>query len=130
MFEDYHKPGTDDNPSVVHDCQGGEGECKPMPAGTKQDECFISPATMRNVFLRLPELITDPSCNELSASRFVFFWVGLICGFIAIHETIFGRAATITTMITTVMATAATVYFASTVKDWRWRRRDREGGND
>ena len=89
----------------------------------RKENCYIEPANMRTVWMRLPELITDPSCNQLSCSRFVFFWVGLLAGFIAIHETIEGRAANITTMVTAVVATAATIYTFSTLKDWRWRKR-------
>jgi hypothetical protein len=91
-------------------------------SGATKEESYIEACNIKNVWFRLPELITDPSSNQLSASRFVFFWTGLISGFVAIHETIYGRAGNITTLLSTVIATASGVYFASTVKDWRWKR--------
>lgn len=100
-------------------------EEKTNSAQTKEAN-FVEPCNIKTIWWRLPELITDPVCNQLSASRFVFFWVGILCGFIAIWETLHGKAATITTMISTVAATASGVYFASTVKDWRWRKQHKE----
>jgi hypothetical protein len=89
---------------------------------TDKENCYIEPPDLKTVWRRLPELITDPSCNQLSCSRFIFFWVGFLAGFIAIHETINGRAASITTMVSAIIATSATIYTFSTIKDWRWKK--------
>jgi hypothetical protein len=98
-------------------------KCENTQKGTDaKEEAYIEACNIKNVWFRLPELITDPSSNQLSCSRFVFFWTGLISGFIALHETIYGRTANITTLLSTVIATTSGVYFASTVKDWRWKR--------
>jgi hypothetical protein len=96
---------------------------KPDMKHNTDKNCYIEPPTLKTVWMRLPEIITDPASNQLSCSRFIFFWVGFLSGFIAIHETLEGRATNITGMVTAIIATSATIYSLSTVKDWRWKKR-------
>jgi hypothetical protein len=93
----------------------------PGPPGQPE---FIEPANIKNFFWRIPELWTDPSCNQLSASRFVLVLMGLLTVFVSVWMTVNGQGNAVTTLITAVTATVASVYFASTIKDWRWRRRE------
>src|SRR5574343_1843064 len=117
MVDDYGKPGE-----ILPDNHSCEGACSP----DKELKDFCEPPNMGNVLWRLPELWVHPCSNQLSASRFCVFWFGVWVCFISVHETLYGRASGITTMLTAVFATVAGIYFMSTAKDFRWRRRDKE----
>ena len=72
---------------------------------------------------RLPEFVTDPSCNQLSASRFVLFPMGLLTIFVHVSAYLYrSRQGGYGMLIAAVAATAAGVYFGSQFKDLRWRR--------
>jgi hypothetical protein len=112
MTDDFFDP---QNPEQdYHSCQNLSPQ--------KQSDGYIEPPNLASVWFRLPEFVTDPSSNQLSASRFVLFSMGLLTIFVALFLTFTGRGNEVTTLIAAVAATAAGVYFGSQFKDLRWRR--------
>ena len=109
-------------------CGGPHPTCEHIKYDTSPQKDFCEPPNMGDVVWRLPELWTDPSSNQLSASRMILLVTGLTVDFIAIYATLMGQCQAITGMLTAVIASAAGIYFGSTVKDFRfWRnRRDRD----
>lgn len=94
----------------------------------KVNRDFCEAPTIWTMWKRLPEFFTDPVSNQLSGSRFGVLAIGTVCCFVAVHETLAGRASVIVNLLIAVFASVAGIYFGSTVKDWRWRR-DREDIN-
>ena len=129
MTDDFFDP---QNPE--QDCHSCDGQgVTAAPAVTeppqKPADNYIEPSNLTTVWFRLPEFVTDPSCNQLSASRFVLFLMGVLTCFVSVWMTVTGQGGAITGLITAVAATAAGVYFGSQFKDLRWRRwREREEG--
>jgi len=117
MTDDWHNPR---NPG--QDCHSMEISEQDKKA--RKD--FIEPANLGNVIWRAPEAATDPSCNQLSASRITM----LVCAGCTVALTwaaiVFGKSEAVTGLVQTVAGIAAGVYFGSQFKDlrWKWRAKD------
>lgn len=119
MMYDPNKPDQD--------CSGFE--CMPPAVVEKQgQDCYIEPATIWTMWRRLPEIITDAVSNQLSGSRFGLVLMNVVGAIVTIWACAYGRFEIASGILVPIAATDAGVYFASTVKDWRWRRRDKEEG--
>jgi hypothetical protein len=127
MTDDFFDPKNPDQD--CHSCDGGNiitASAVTEPPH-KISDSYIEPPNMATVWYRLPEFVTDPSCNQLSASRCVLFLMGLLTVFVSVWLTVNGQGGAITGLISAVAATAAGVYFGSQFKDLRWRRWRGEG---
>lgn len=83
---------------------------------------YIEPPNIKNLIYRLPELWTDPNCNQLSSSRLGLCFVNVTGAMVVIMAAWAGNFEVAGSVLIPLAATDAGVYFASTVKDWRWRR--------
>lgn len=93
-----------------------------------KDECYIEPPSIWTMWKRFPEFWTDPSCNQFSGSRLGLWLMNVVGAIVVIWACYAGRFDIVPGILVPISATDAGVYFASTVKDWRWRRwRDKEG---
>ena len=74
---------------------------------------------------RLVEFVTDPSCNQLSASRASFLYINALGGVLAVTLVVAGICGIsgafipAATILTGLAASDATVYFGSTRKQYR-----------
>jgi hypothetical protein len=122
MTDDFFDPQNPDQD--CHSCDGKEviTASAVTESSQKPMENYIEPPNMATVWFRLPEFVTDPSCNQLSASRFVLFLMSLLVVFVSVVLTVTGQGEAVTGLITAVTATAAGVYFGSQFKDLRWKK--------
>src|SRR5574343_382195 len=91
--------------------------CDKVPCLKGEDDCYIEPCTIWTFWKRLPELVTDPSCNQLSASRGVLFLCGCCTVALTWAAIAIGKIEAVTGLVSTVAGIVAGIYFASTVKD-------------
>jgi hypothetical protein len=121
MTDDFYDPQNPDQD--YHSCDGSKVNATTAVTEPPQkpSDSYIEPPNITTVWFRLPEFITDPSCNQLSASRFVLFLMGILTVFVSVWLTVTGQGGAVTGLITAVAATAAGVYFGSQFKDLRFK---------